>query len=509
MSSAMVDLPVAKGIGARSLGLEITRPMRSNALDTGLMLKQALHRTAEIERNDVTTFSVELVLTTLRDMKLATSLTLWSLLSASSVAYCGEPLDALRQWPHWRGPLATGAAPFGDPPVRWDEKTNVKWKAPLPGRGSATPIVWGDCLFVSAAVDTGRAAKAEDIPKVDDKLERKTEAPTTYHRFLLLCFDRNTGKLRWQRVCAERVPHEGIQPTHSYAAGSPATDGKHVWVSFGSQGVYCYDFSGELKWKRDDLPRMHTRLGWGEASTPVVHADALILNWDQEVGSRLIVLDAATGQARWQIDRDEPTTWHTPLVVRHDGVTQVITNGTNRMRGYDFNTRQLLWECGGGTINAIPSPVAADGVAFLMSGYGRSIAIAVPLGARGDLTDSDKLAWRQTRGTPYVPSPLLVDKKLYFTQANSNLLICLDAKTGRPYFERERLEACSSFYGSPVAAAGRIYLTDRAGVTVVLKQSPQLEVLATNRLDDRIDASPAVVGRQLFLRGHEHLYCLE
>ncbi|MCI0379642.1 MAG: PQQ-like beta-propeller repeat protein [Gemmataceae bacterium] len=288
----------------------------------------------------------------------------------------------LHQWPHWRGPLAAGAAPHAEPPLRWDEKTNVKWKAPLSGRGSATPIVWGDSVFVAAAVNTGIAARPEDLPKVEDKLERKTTAPATYHQFLLLSFDRTTGKLRWQKTCAERVPHEGIQPTHSYAAGSPTTDGKHVWVSFGSHGVYCYDFAGELIWKRV-LPRMHTRLGWGEASTPVLHEDALVLNWDQEIDSKLIVLDAKTGQTRWQIERDEPTTWHTPLVVKHNGVTQVILNGTNKMRGYDFKTQKLLWEHGGGTVNAIPSPVAADGLAIVMSGYRGSIAVAVPLDARG------------------------------------------------------------------------------------------------------------------------------
>lgn len=427
-------------------------------------------------------------------------------LTAGGVA--GEPLDPRAQWPHWRGPLANGTAPLADPPITWDEKTNVKWKTPLPGRGSATPIVWGDCVFVAAAVDTGRAAKPEDLPKIDVKLERKTKPPKTYHQFLLLCLERETGKVRWQRLACERVPHEGHQPTHSYAAGSPTTDGKHVWVAFGSQGVYCYTLAGELKWKRD-LPRLHTRLGWGEATTPVLHEDALVLNWDQEIGSRLFVLDAATGQTRWQAERDEPTTWNTPLVVTHQGVTQIIINGTNKARGYDFKTGKVLWECGGQTLNAIPSPVAEAGVAYVMSGYGDSMAVAVPLDARGDLTDTDKLVWKYTRGTPYVPSPLLADGKLYFTLANVNALTCLDAKTGKPHFERVRLAAASSFYGSPVAAAGRIYLTDRNGTTVVLKQGTKVEVLATNSLDDHIDASPAVAGRQLFLRGHRWLYCLQ
>jgi len=415
--------------------------------------------------------------------------------------------EALHQWPHWRGPLATGAAPHGNPPIHWDEKTNVQWKVAVPGRGSSTPIIWGDDVFVSTAVDTGRVAKAADLPKADEKLEVKTKPPNTYHQFILICFDRKTGKVRWQQIACERVPHEGCHPTHSYAAGSPTTDGKHVWVSFGSQGVYCYDMAGKRQWQRD-LGVIHSRYGWGEASTPVVHGDSLVLNWDQEVGSKLIVLDAHTGKTHWEVDRNEPTTWNTPLVVDHKGKTQIIINGTNKARGYDLATHEVLWECGGQTLNAIPSPVAANGWVFCMSGYKGANAVAVPLDARGDITGTDKVVWKYAKGTPYVPSPLLVDGKLYFTQANDALLTCLDARTGKPLFERERLNDVDSFYASPVAAAGRIYLVDRNGVTLVLKESTKIEMLAVNRLEDTIDASPAVAGRLLFLRGHKYLYCI-
>lgn len=424
---------------------------------------------------------------------------------AAGSAFADE--DPLRQWPHWRGPLATGAAVHAEPPVRWDEKTNVKWKAPVPGRGSATPILWGDHVFVATALDTGREAKAADLAKISPKNERKTQAPTTFHQFLLICFDRNTGKERWRRLACERVPHEGCHPTHSYAAGSPTTDGSLVWVSFGSHGVYCYDMDGNLKWQRDDLPLMFTRYGWGEASTPVLHGDSLVLNWDQESNSRLYVLDARTGKTRWESTRDEPTTWNTPLVVDHKGITQVIINGTNKVRSYDLATAKLLWQCGGQTINCIPSPVSDGELAYIMSGYRGAYGVAVPLTARGDVTA--KVVWKISKGTPYVPSPLLVDGKLYFTQTNSNLLTCLEARTGKPHFERVRLDPLTSFYASPVAAAGRIYLVDRSGKTLVLKQDTRVEVLAENTLDDEIDGSPAVVGRQLFLRGHRYLYCLE
>src|SRR5262249_23226076 len=161
------------------------------------------------------------------------------------------------------------------------------------------------------------------------------------------------------------------------------------------------------RWQRD-LGKLNTRLGWGEAVTPVVHGDALLLNWDQEADSSLICLEAGTGKTRWKADRDEKTSWNTPLVVEHQGKTQVVVNGTNRVRGYDLDTGKVLWECGGMTVNAIPSAVTADGVVYAMSGYKGAAAVAVALGGSGDVTDSDRVLWRYGKGTPYVPSPLLL-----------------------------------------------------------------------------------------------------
>jgi outer membrane protein assembly factor BamB len=410
-------------------------------------------------------------------------------------------------WPHWRGPQTNGTAPNANPPLTWDAETNVKWKAPLPGRGSATPIVWGDQVFVLTAVKTDRVADPAGLPKVNPKLLKKTEPPTDYYQFVVLCFDRNSGKLRWHRVAAEKVPHEGHHPTHSYAAGSPTTDGRFLYVSFGSFGTYCYDLEGKLQWQRD-LGRLSTRYGWGEAVTPVIHGDSLLLNWDQEENSALLCLEARTGKTKWRAERDEATSWNTPLVVAHKGSTQVIVNGTKRVRSHDLETGKVLWQCGGMTVNAIPSPVAADGIAYCMSGYQGSLAIAVPLDSRGELS-VDKFIWRATKGTPYVPSPLLVGDRLYFTQANTPVLTTLDIKTGRAVVDRERLPEVNSFYASPIAAAGRIYLVGRDGTTLVLRQGDKLDVLAVNRLEDAFDASPVAVDRQVFLRGEKYLYCIE
>jgi outer membrane protein assembly factor BamB len=414
----------------------------------------------------------------------------------------------LANWHHWRGPLAIGTSPEADPPVTWNEKTNIKWKAPLPGRGSATSIVWGDRIFVLSAVQTDRVATPNELPQPDLRFEKKTSAPPKYYQFLVLCFDRVTGHLRWQRTAAERVPHEGHHPTHSYAAGSPTTDGRFLYVSFGSFGIYCYDLDGTLIWQRD-LGRLNTRLGWGEAVTPVVYGDSLLLNWDQEADSALYCLDTKTGKTKWKADRQEKTSWNTPLIVEHKDRTQVVVNGTERIRGHNLSTGKVLWECGGMTVNAIPTPVSSDGVVYCMSGYKGSAACAISLDAVGDITDTAKVLWRHAKGTPYVPSPLLVGNRLYFTQANSAILTTLDIKSGKPLIDQERLPNQTSFYSSPVAAAGRIYLVDQQGTTLVLKQSDKLEVLARNQIDDHFDASPALAGRQLFLRGERFLYCIE
>ena len=416
--------------------------------------------------------------------------------------------ERMENWHQWRGPEANGTSPLGNPPLQWDTKSNIKWKAPLPGRGSSTPIVWKDQVFVLTAIETNRTAEPGTLAAEDPRFPKKTTRPTHYYEFVVLSFDRDTGKLRWRHTATEQVPHEGHHPTHSYAAGSPTTDGRMLCVSFGSRGIYGYRLDGQPVWKQD-LGRLNTRLGWGEAVTPVLHGDALLLNWDQEDASALICLDALTGRIKWKTPRDEKTSWNTPFVVTRQGKSQVVVNGTTLIRSYDLASGELLWTCGGMTVNPIPSAVADDARVYCMSGYRGSAACAIPLDSHGDLTQANQVVWRHSHGTPYVPSPLLVGNRLYFTQANDPLLTVLDAEHGTPILDRVRLPGQSSFYGSPVAAAGRIYLVDRNGTALVLKQSDKFEILATNRLDDVIDASPAIAGKQLFLRGEKYLYCIE
>jgi outer membrane protein assembly factor BamB len=435
-------------------------------------------------------------------------LSLSLIIGCSAIASADFDTEKLSNWHHWRGPNADGSAPKADPPTKWDEKTNIKWKVELPGKGSATPVIWGERIFVVTAVKTDRVATAAELPKPDPRFETRTNPPRNFYKFIVLCFDRNSGKTLWEKVAAEKVPHEGHHESHSYAAGSPTTDGKFVYVSFGSFGTYCYDLDGNLKWERD-LGPLHTRLGWGEAVTPVIAGDSLLINYDQEADSALYCLDAATGKNRWVAKHDEKSTWNTPLVVEHEGKKQVIVNGNTRIRSYDLANGELIWSCGGMTMNPIPSPLRFEDSVICMSGYRGAAAVSIPLSSRGDLGEDGKVNWRYNAGTPYVPSPVLVGDKVYFTERLETRLTVIDAKTGKPVYEKEQLPQVRSFYASPVTAAGRIYFTDRDGTTVVLNAGDTLDDFAVNRLEDSIDASPVLVGKQLFLRGEKFLYCIE
>lgn len=430
-------------------------------------------------------------------------------LFATTAPAADFPKDAENNWHHWRGPNADGSAPKANPPTKWDAKTNIAWKAELTGKGSATPIVWGDRVFILTAMQTDRLAKPDELPKPDSRFKVNTTPPKHFYKFIVLCFDRTSGKKLWEKTVAEAVPHEGIHKTHSYAAGSPTTDGKHLYASFGSFGTYCLDFDGAVKWSRTDFDRMHTRYGWGEAVTPVVHGDSLLLNHDQEGDSKLFCLDAATGKTKWVAKRDEKTTWATPVVIDHGGKMQAVTNGTTRVRSYDLATGDIVWQCAGMTTNPIPSPIRFGDSVICVSGYGGAAAVSVPLGSTGDLADKGKVNWRYASGTPYVPSPVLVGESLYFTAANDSVLTVLNAKTGKTVINKERLPQAGSFYGSPITASGRVYFTDRNGTTSVLKAGDTLDILSVNKLDDPIDASPVAVGKQLFLRGEKYLYCIE
>ncbi|MEY4690688.1 MAG: hypothetical protein RIT19_1013 [Verrucomicrobiota bacterium] len=442
------------------------------------------------------------------------SLCLWGALAPLQAASSAN-------WPSWRGPLANGVAPDAHPPTRWSESDNVQWKVSIPGRGTSTPVIWGDQVFILTAIPTGAEAPAETPgtgaapPEGSDRPRRggrgggggMVDQPTRAQQFTVISFDRKTGKQRWMHSPRTQMPHEGHHKDHGFASASPVTDGQHLIVSFGSFGLYGYDLKGRLLWEKD-LGDMRTRNSFGEGSSPALDGDTVVVLWDHEGDDFIVALDKRTGRELWRQQRDEPTGWCTPLIVSHGGRKQVIVNGTHKVRSYDLKDGKLLWECAGQTVNAIPSAVSTADRVFLMSGYRGNALQAIRLDRSGDLTGTDGIVWSHAKSTPYVPSPLLVGNTLYFLSNNSAMLSAFDAGSGKARFEAERLEGINGVYASPVAADGRVYVVGRDGNTAVLRQGDALEVLAKNRLDDGFDASPAIVGKQLFLRGRQNLYCI-
>jgi outer membrane protein assembly factor BamB len=425
-------------------------------------------------------------------------------------------------WPAWRGPLASGFAPLADPPTTWAEDKNVRWKVKIPGRGTASPVVWGESIFIQTAIP-GEGAEASAAPPAGGARGGRRSMrgggggfgvakPSGPYKFVILCLDRKTGQTRWEKVAKEETPHEWHHPDHGYSSYSPVTDGNLLFAYFGSRGLHCYDMQGNLKWSKD-LGHMQTRNGFGEGSSPALYDDTIVINWDQDGGGEdfIAAFDKNTGEQRWRTPRDEDHSWSTPLVVQHDGQAQVVTTATGKVRGYDFKTGKELWNSPGLTANTIPSPVASDGMVFATAGFRGSALYAIKLGATGDLTGTDSIAWTGQRGTPYVPSPLLYGNRLYLFSGNNGVLSCFDTKTGKPIVEQQRIDDLEGVYASPVGAAGRVYLVGRNGATVVIKhldQSDKVEVIATNELKGRFDASPALVGKELFLRGQGNLYCI-
>ena len=412
-------------------------------------------------------------------------------------------------WPQWRGPFATGAAPDGDPPSSWSESENVRWKVEIPGYGQASPIVWGDHVFLLTAIPAGPGDDSGN--GFFSRLRRRfmgTVRSGDLLNFVIVALDRRDGSVVWERTAATEQPHEGRHNTGSWASGSAVTDGEVVCAFFGSRGLYCYDMDGNPLWDRD-FGDMRIRMGFGEGASPALHGDAIVVVWDHEGQSFITSLDKRTGAELWRTDRDESTSWSTPLVVEHAGGVQVVTSATDGVRGYDFETGELLWEGEGVTTNAIPSPVAAGGIAYLMSGYRGNRLYAVDLSsARGDLSRGGGIVWSLDRDTPYVPSPVVHDGILYFTKSNSGILSAYDAASGENLYGPVRLSGIRDVYASPVVAGGRLYVTSRDGATLVARAGPEFEILSMNRLDDDFDASPAVVGEEIYLRGRQYLYCI-
>lgn len=433
----------------------------------------------------------------------------WLVFATLVLGWClGTPSFATAaNWPAWRGPYGTGVALEGNPPITWSEQENIRWKVEIPGKGHSTPIVWGDLVFLTTAIPFGPqlTPQPETAPGAHDNA-----TVTQRHRFATLAIDRRTGNTLWQKDLHEALPHEGAHFSASQASQSPVTDGTRLFAYFGSYGLYCLDFKGELQWSVE-LGEMQTKHGHGEGSSLAIYENTLIVNWDHEGQSFIVAFDARDGKQKWRVPRSEVTSWSTPIVVEDPkgGPSQVIVCGSDRVRGYDISNGQVIWECGGMSQNIVATPVSANGMVFVGSSYDIRSMLAIKLaGARGDITNSKHVAWTRNERTPYVPSPLLFDGALYFLRHYQGILTRVDAATGNEPTGPFRLGPLRDIYASPVSAAGRIYFTDLDGTTLVLSAGEIPRPLSTNRLDDSFSASAAIANDEIFLRGNKFLYCI-
>ncbi|MFN4260654.1 MAG: PQQ-binding-like beta-propeller repeat protein [Gemmataceae bacterium] len=382
------------------------------------------------------------------------------------------------EWPAWRGPRGDGTSLDTNIPLRWSETENVLWKVPVPGIGHSSPIVWGDRIFVTTCVE--------------DKEER-----------VLLCLDRRTGKVLWQRVVFT-APLEGKHRLNSFASSTPATDGKHVWVTFLQDPkiiVACYDMEGTLVWKQSP-GEFHSKHGF--CSPPIPYKDKIIVNGDQDAKAYIVALDKETGKEHWRIDRPNRTrSYCPPLIVEAGGKTQMVLSGSLCVASYDPDTGKQIWIIDGPTEQFVASLVYGDGVLFMTYGYPKLGIMGIRPDGSGNITKTHVL-YDDPRGGGYVPSPI-AEGRYCFNVNDKGIASCREAKTGKLLW-LERLGRHHS--ASPVSANGYLYFPDDYGITYVLKAGPTFEVVAKNTLDDECYASFAVSRGQLFIRTLHHLYCI-
>ena len=453
------------------------------------------------------------------------SVTLACGISFSAFASPTIAQDADLAWPTFRGPANNGTSTTAKPPTTWSDTENIAWKQKIPGRGTSSPIVVGNRVYITAAspaneADAPKPMTREDVMKKfdtngDGQLSRQERGAARaemqksmmqQQKFKVLCYDRTSGDPVWEKVATEAMPHAPHHSDHGYASASPVTDGKHLYVNFGSYGLYCYDLEGNMKWKRDDLGKMTTRGKFGEGSSVAINDNVLILPWDHEGDSRIEAIDCDTGKTIWETPRDEPSAWATPLVVEVDGRKQVVHSGQNYSRGYDFKTGEEIWRASGLTQRPVASPVVFGGFAFFSSARGGAVLQAIPLNQKGDVSQNG-IAWINNRQASDVPSMVLSENRLFFVNASTGILSCVNAETGDSFIEPKRLKL-RGVYSSLVAANGNVFVTGRDGKTVVVSDDVTFNIVSTNDIGEPVDATLALVDEEIFIRGKDHLFCV-
>jgi len=421
-----------------------------------------------------------------------------------------------QQWPSFRGPSGCGFIENAKTAATWNVETgeHIKWKTVVPGLGHSCPVIWGNYLFVTTAVNATNSESLKvglygDIDEANDSV---------VHEFKVYCLDKNSGKILWERVAHKGIPKSKRHTKASQANCTPSTDGKYLVVHFGSEGLYCYDFSGNLIWKKDMgilAPGPYTDPGveWGYASSPVIYKDRIIVQCDIPNTPYITALDLVTGNEIWKTSRgDEVSTWCTPAIYSKDGKTMVIANGFNHICGYDFKTGAEIWKLSNGGDAPAPAPVVANDLIYLNSAHGKySPIFAVKPLAKGEITldaDSTKneyIQWSIKRGGAYMQTPLIYNGLLYNLQVNG-LLTVFDALTGEQKY-KESLK--DPFSASGVAADGKLYFSSEEGNVFVIQAGPEFKLLAKNEMKDVCMATPAISGNIIYFRTQHFIYAVE
>lgn len=419
----------------------------------------------------------------------------------------GQP--ASDDWPQFRGVGARGVVDNGEGlPDRWSTTDNVAWVADIPGLGWSSPIVTGDTVLVTAVVSDGDI----ETPQGGLYFGGDRDAPTTTHHWNVYALDVDTGAVQWQQTVHSGVPAMAHHLKNTFASETPVTDGERLYVSFGNVGLFCFDLGGQLLWSREVEPSL-TRYGWGTAASPALHDGRLYVVNDNDEQSYLTALSAETGGELWRVDRDEGTNWSTPFVWEHEGRTELVTTGTDKVRSYDLQG-ELLWELTGMSSITTPTPFAELGLLYIASGYvGDQVrpVFAIKPGASGDIslasgeTSNDSIAWYQSQAGPYNPSPILYDD-IYYTLLDRGFFTAHDARTGEAVYSRQRLAVGAAFTSSPWAYDGKIFALSEEGDTYVIRAGVDYEVLGTNALEEFSMATPAIAQGSLFIRTASKLY---
>jgi outer membrane protein assembly factor BamB len=419
-------------------------------------------------------------------------------------------------WPHWRGPGATGVAPDPKLPLRWSATENIAWKARIAGVGVSTPIVSGDRVFVTSQIGAGvkrpgnhpRLVQGSDAAAQGERAlggdVAGGDADRSKTAFVVEAFNRADGKRVWERRIEATGTLTPVHDKHNLATPSPVTDGKLVYAWFGTGQIVALDRTGAIVWQR----HLATENGafdiqWGHGSSPVLYGDLLILLCDQPARSYVLAVDKATGKDRWKADRGQGrSSYSTPLVVEGAFGAELVVNSTERLDAYDAKTGQFLWHVGQESRFAVPSPVFHNGVIYASRGYRSGPYMALKPGGRGDV--NPHLIWQVATGAPYVSSLLYYDGIIYMAN-DVGVLTAVDATSGARVWQ-ERVDGV--FSASPVAGGGHVYFVSEGGETIVVKAGRAPQVVGRNALGERAVASPAISNGRILIRTDAHVFAI-